>query len=60
LIEGVILRITSAGILPILLDMCRNGEIEVHRHIEEKEIELRNLIGRGAAGKIYDGLYNGR
>lgn len=48
----------ETGCLEFLLRGGTDGKLELHSEIKKSGITLGDIIGKGKAGKVYEGTYN--
>jgi len=60
LIPGVRAKMVDEGIIPKLLQMGIEGKLRLYHKIEWSEVELGDLIAKGAGGVVYKGKWNNK
>ena len=53
-------KIYFSGLLPFVLQLGREGHLTFHHHIERSDLLLQEFMTKGAGGKIYKGVWNGK
>ena len=57
IVPGLLDKLWSTGAALRILNMARQAEIEVHKHINITDFEIEHAIGQGAVGKVYSAIY---
>lgn len=50
----------TTGCLEVLIEAGTSGQLEVHNEVKKSDITVGELIGKGKAGKVFQGTYQGR
>ena len=59
-IPGIRSKLWSSGAAHQMIALAKNGEIELHSHIDYETVTLDSIIGKGAVGTVYSAKYNGQ
>ena len=58
LVPGVRITLVDEGALPKLIQLSLEGKICLYRKLERKDLEMGELIAKGAGGVVYRGKWN--